>query len=76
MDSGRLLHFIADEYIAECQLAALDDTTHCFKEDLDAGVEQAFYCLYGHPNKRAKAKHLQDHNVTPVSHLQDHTSHR
>ena len=37
------------------------------KDDLDMAFEQCVYCLYGHPNKKGKAKHLQDHNVSTVS---------
>jgi len=41
---------------------------HPFKEELEMALEQCFYCLYGHPNKKGRApKHLEDHCVTPVS---------
>ena len=56
---------MVDVLSTELQKSSLDDP-HPFKEDLDNAMEQCFYCMYGHPNKRAKAKHLQDHNAEQV----------
>ncbi|XP_072181988.1 uncharacterized protein [Diadema setosum] len=39
---------------------------HPFSSDLRHTLEQCFFCLYGHPTKRAKTKHLQDHGVMEV----------
>ncbi|XP_012945671.1 uncharacterized protein LOC101852743 [Aplysia californica] len=36
------------------------------KEALSTAFEQCVFCLYGHPNKRGKAKHLSEHNSSPV----------
>ena len=33
---------------------------------LKKACDQALYCLYGHPNKRSKLKHLVDHGVPNV----------
>ncbi|XP_062592133.1 calcineurin-binding protein cabin-1-like [Saccostrea cucullata] len=38
-----------------------------YTEDLRQMYEQCVYCLYGHPNKKGKAKHLADHNAPPLS---------
>ncbi|XP_048242654.1 calcineurin-binding protein cabin-1-like [Haliotis rufescens] len=40
---------------------------HFIREGLDMALEQCIFCLYGHPHKRGKAKHLQDHNAPPIS---------
>ena len=44
-----------------------DEDSHPFQDDLQLALEQCFYCLYAHPNKRSKARHLQDHGVEEVS---------
>ncbi|XP_040064460.1 calcineurin-binding protein cabin-1 [Ixodes scapularis] len=49
------------------ELAGNPATAHAFKEDLTNGIEQCFYCLYGHPSRRGKVKHLQEHNSRQVS---------
>ena len=36
-------------------------------DDYQQAFEQCVYCLYGHPNRKGKAKHLQDHNVAGVA---------
>ncbi|XP_052231892.1 calcineurin-binding protein cabin-1-like isoform X2 [Dreissena polymorpha] len=41
-------------------------------EDCQQSFEQCVYCLYGHPNKKGKAKHLQDHNVLNIDLDWDH----
>ncbi|WAR03684.1 CABIN-like protein [Mya arenaria] len=38
-----------------------------FNEDYQQAFEQCVYCLYGHPNKKGKARHLQDHNAANIS---------
>lgn len=42
------------------------NSPHPYKEDLEISVEQCFFCLYGHPNKKTKAKHLQEHGALQV----------
>ena len=66
MDEGRLLQFSVDVLYAELlKQASVEDVHHC-KDEVDAALEQCFYCLYGHPHKRAKAKHLDDHSANSV----------
>ena len=62
---GALLHFIAEVVQEELSKYTLDEP-HPFKSHLENALEQCYYCLYGHPNKRAKAKHLQDHSAPQV----------
>ena len=38
-----------------------------YTDDLRQMYEQCVYCLYGHPNKKGRAKHLADHNCQPIS---------
>ncbi|XP_069674696.1 calcineurin-binding protein cabin-1-like isoform X2 [Periplaneta americana] len=37
------------------------------RDKLNQGLEQVFYCLYAHPNKKTKARYLQDHGVPQIS---------
>ena len=41
--------------------------THPLKEEMEEILDQSFYCMYGHPNKKTKARHLQDHGVAQVT---------
>ncbi|XP_071956873.1 uncharacterized protein [Antedon mediterranea] len=40
-----------------------EEDAHPFKCDLEHALEQSFYCLYSHPNRKTKARHLSDHGV-------------
>jgi hypothetical protein len=66
VDQGRLLLFTVDMLTQELSKRSWDEPHPC-KDEIDSALAQCFYCLYGHPNKRAKAKHLDDHNVNSVS---------
>lgn len=51
-------------------MTELQDTSgkaYLYREDLETGLEQCIYCLYGHPNKRSRAKHLQEHNAKQLT---------
>ncbi|CAL1544545.1 unnamed protein product [Lymnaea stagnalis] len=37
------------------------------KDREDLTFEQCVFCLYGHPNKKGKARHLSDHNAAPIT---------
>lgn len=62
---GVLLFLFVD--VAMQELAAKTAAANVFHEDLNNGIEQCFYCLYGHPNRRGKVKHLQEHNAKTVN---------
>ena len=34
-------------------------------ESIKKAMDQVLYCLYTHPSKKSKAKHLVDHGATP-----------
>ncbi|GFT23499.1 calcineurin-binding protein cabin-1, partial [Nephila pilipes] len=56
-------------HIIDVSMTELQDTTgksYLYKEELEAGLEQCIYCLYGHPHKRTRAKHLQEHNARQI----------
>ena len=38
-----------------------------FLEEYQQAYEQCVYCLYNHPNRKGKARHLQDHNAPRVT---------
>ncbi|XP_055949732.1 calcineurin-binding protein cabin-1-like isoform X2 [Argiope bruennichi] len=61
---GLLLFHIINVCMAELQ----DNTgkSYLYKEELEAGLEQCIYCLYGHPHKRTRAKHLQEHSARQI----------
>ncbi|GBN00302.1 Calcineurin-binding protein cabin-1 [Araneus ventricosus] len=61
---GLLLFHIINVCMTELQ----DNTgkSYLYKEELEAGLEQCIYCLYGHPHKRTRAKHLQEHNARQI----------
>jgi len=65
-DEGRLLQFSVEALYSESMKQISNDDVQQYKDDIDVALEQCFYCLYGHPNKRAKAKHLDDHSANPV----------
>ncbi len=71
--SGRLLLFTAEALTAELRgdraVRDAEGTGHPRhrRAELEQSIEQCYYCLYGHPSKRTRAKHLQDHSVTQVS---------
>lgn len=62
---GVLLFLFVD--VATQELAKKTAAANVFHEDLNNGIEQCFYCLYGHPNRRGKVKHLQEHNAKAVN---------
>ncbi|GFW50405.1 calcineurin-binding protein cabin-1 [Trichonephila clavipes] len=56
-------------HIIDVSMTELQDTTgksYLYKEELEAGLEQCIYCLYGHPHKRTRAKHLQEHSARQI----------
>ncbi|XP_077986100.1 calcineurin-binding protein cabin-1-like [Glandiceps talaboti] len=60
---GNLLTFYVDTLQEELGKREEKDP---LRQDLLLALEQCFYCLYGHPNRKAKARHLQDHGVEEV----------
>ncbi|XP_023231855.1 calcineurin-binding protein cabin-1-like [Centruroides sculpturatus] len=63
---GALLLLSVDVMSSELQKST-PSNPNPFREDLESGLEQCFYCLYGHPSKRTKAKHLQEHNAQMIT---------
>ncbi|XP_056628426.1 calcineurin-binding protein cabin-1 isoform X3 [Triplophysa dalaica] len=37
-----------------------------YKEDLETALEQCFYCLYGYPTRKSKARYLEEHSAPQV----------
>ncbi|XP_073322580.1 calcineurin-binding protein cabin-1 isoform X5 [Pagrus major] len=53
--------------VLEKELAASSKTTsHPYKEELEMALEQCFFCLYGYPSKKSKARYLEDHSSPQV----------
>ncbi|KAG1699633.1 Calcineurin-binding protein cabin-1 [Nymphon striatum] len=40
---------------------------HPHRIEIENNLEQCFYCLYGHPSKKTKAKHLQEHGSPQIA---------
>ncbi|XP_075424588.1 calcineurin-binding protein cabin-1 isoform X2 [Ascaphus truei] len=67
---GALLKFYVR--VLQKELAAsTNEDTHPYKEELETALEQCFYCLYGHPSKKSKARYLEEHSVQQVEMLWD-----
>lgn len=47
-------------------LASTSEDTHPYKEELETALEQCFYCLYGYPSKKSKARYLEEHSTQQV----------
>ncbi|XP_043215817.1 calcineurin-binding protein cabin-1-like [Amphibalanus amphitrite] len=62
-DGGALLLRSVDHLLPA--LDAADDLP--YDEQLRRELEQCFFCLYGHPERRRAARDLQDHGVPPVT---------
>ncbi|XP_074660409.1 uncharacterized protein LOC141912887 [Tubulanus polymorphus] len=63
---GALLLFFVDQ-IWEMVKGYTNENQHPHHEELELALEQCIYCLYNHPNKKGKARHLQDHNVNQIT---------
>ncbi|XP_072271694.1 calcineurin-binding protein cabin-1 isoform X2 [Pyxicephalus adspersus] len=62
---GALLKFYVRVLQKEITVSTNDDA-HPFKEELETALEQCFYCLYGYPSKKSKARYLEEHSVQQV----------
>ncbi|CAG2220452.1 CABIN1 [Mytilus edulis] len=43
-----------------------EKSSEIFNEELGQAVEQCFFCLYGHPTKKGRYRHLMDHNAPQI----------
>ncbi len=59
-DCGRLLHLLVETL---APLSRLDGSDGALKRALD----QALYCLYCHPSKKSRARHLVDHGSSALA---------
>ncbi|KYO31630.1 calcineurin-binding protein cabin-1 isoform E [Alligator mississippiensis] len=62
---GALLKFYVRVLQKELAVSTSEDT-HPYKEELETALEQCFYCLYGFPSKKSKARYLEEHSVQQV----------
>ncbi|XP_018421411.1 PREDICTED: calcineurin-binding protein cabin-1 [Nanorana parkeri] len=62
---GALLKFYVRVLVKELA-ASTNEDAHPFKEELETALEQCFYCLYGYPSKKSKARYLEEHSVQQV----------
>ncbi|CAH1273708.1 CABIN1 [Branchiostoma lanceolatum] len=64
--NGLLLKFYVTVLNEELKGLAEKSNAKSLKDHLEMSLEQCYYCLYGHPNKKAKARHLMEHDSTQV----------
>ncbi|CAL8249872.1 unnamed protein product, partial [Boreogadus saida] len=62
---GALLKFFVGVLEKELVASSKDDS-HPYKEELEMALEQCFFCLYGYPSKKSKARYLEDHSSPQV----------
>ncbi|KAM4708678.1 calcineurin-binding protein cabin-1 [Discoglossus pictus] len=62
---GALLKFYV-RVLQKEMAASTNEDTHPYKEELETALEQCFYCLYGYPSKKSKARYLEEHSVQQV----------
>jgi len=62
MEHGKLLNFLVDVFVPILTTYPVPD----YAEQVKAALEQAVFCLYAHPSKKSKARHLTDHNVSQL----------
>ncbi|XP_078611978.1 calcineurin-binding protein cabin-1-like isoform X1 [Branchiostoma floridae x Branchiostoma japonicum] len=64
--NGLLLKFYVTVLNEELKGLAEKSNAKSLKDHLEMSLEQCYYCLYGHPNKKAKARHLMEHESPQV----------
>ena len=62
LEQGRLLNYTVDKLV---NLMKEPKNLGC-TEQMKAMLEQSVYCLYAHPSKKSRNRHLQDHNVSQI----------
>ncbi|XP_056232219.1 calcineurin-binding protein cabin-1 isoform X2 [Seriola aureovittata] len=62
---GALLKFFVRVLEKEFAASSSNDA-HPYKEELEMALEQCFFCLYGYPSKKSKARYLEDHSSPQV----------
>merc|ERR1712020_79881 len=63
-DDGRLLIAQADAIVAALFKGVKE---RAMADQLRKNLDQAMFCLYAHPSKKSKLKHLVDHSVPNVA---------
>ena len=63
-DEGRLLLVQADAIVSTLFKGVKE---RALADQLRKNLDQAMYCLYAHPSKKSKLKHLVDHSVSNIA---------
>lgn len=61
-DKGKLLLYILDMIVPRLRTPYLE----AFRDIIAEYLEQVTYCLYGYPAKRARLKHIEEHDAQNV----------
>ena len=64
LDNGRMLLLLAQK-IVDTLIAGVDD--RYANDQICKNMDQALFCLFAHPSKKSKVKHLVDHGVSNVT---------
>lgn len=67
-DAGKLLLYTLDVVVPRLRTPYLEP----FREFIAEYLEQVTYCLYGYPAKKARVKHIEEHDAQNVDLTWDH----
>lgn len=62
LEKGRFLLFILDIVVPKIRAPILDSVRECVTET----IEQITYCLYGYPAKKARSRHIEEHDACQI----------
>ena len=60
---GSLLNYTLDVFLP----ILLNEDKPCYADQIKSNLDQAIYCLFSHPSKKSRVRHLGDHGVSQVA---------
>ena len=63
VEKGMLLNYCLDIFIP----IMIQPSLPRYSDQIKTNLDQALYCLYAHPSKKSRNRHLADHNVSQVA---------
>lgn len=70
-DAGKLLSYTLDVVVPRLRTPYLEP----FRDIIAEYLEQITYCLYGYPAKKARLKHIEEHDAQNVDLTWEHATH-
>ena len=62
VEKGMLLNYLVDVF-----MPLVDRPCLTYFDQLKTNIDQAIYCLFAHPSKKCRVRHLADHCVSQVA---------